>query len=252
MQTIRFLFQLFFIEFILYHAVLFSLGASYKNCETYCPFGAVETMALFVKTAKFPCAVNEFNYSILAGVLILTIFFKRVFCSWVCPLGAVNELITSLRARFAKYNQFGANILKPLYSIKYILLAVIVIATYRNYDLVFRPYCPYFTAFGLHGHTTEVLSYFILANALLITFFIKLGFCRTLCPFGAFLNLFNIRTVFKIYRDEKTCVNCKLCDKACQNEIKISETAKIDDRGCTMCLNCISACGKNNSLKIGF
>ncbi len=252
MRTLRFLFQLFFIELILYHAVLFSLGASYKNCETYCPFGAVETMALFVKTAKFPCAVNEFNYSMLAGVLILTILFKRVFCSWVCPLGAVNELITVIRGRFNKYKAISANILNPLYSIKYILLIVIIAATYRHYDLVFRPYCPYFTAFGLHGHTTETLSYFILTNALLITFFIKLGFCRTLCPLGAFLNLFNTRNVFKIYRDEAKCVNCKLCDGACLNEIKISEAVKIDSRGCTMCLNCISACPENNALKIGF
>jgi polyferredoxin len=251
MQAIRFIFQLFFIELILYHAVLLSFGESYKNCESYCPFGAVETLALFVQSGKFPCAVNEFNYSIFAGVLLLTVFFKRAFCSWVCPLGAVNELITRTRSYFIKYRPLADNILKPLYSVKYILLAVILIATYRSYDLVFRPYCPYFTTFGLHGHTTVVLSYFILANALLVTLFIKMGFCRTLCPFGAFLNVFNMKTVFKIYRDGDACVNCKLCDGACLAEIKVSENAKIENAGCTMCLSCVSACSKHGALKVG-
>ncbi|HOD39870.1 MAG TPA: 4Fe-4S binding protein [Candidatus Wallbacteria bacterium] len=251
MQAIRLIFQLFFLEIILYHAVLFSLGDSYKNCESYCPFGAVETLALFAKSHKFPCAVNEFNYSILIGVLLITVLFKRAFCSWVCPLGAVNELITRARAYFSKYAPLNETAMKFMYGIKYALLGIIVYATYINYDLVFRPYCPYFTAFGLHGHTTVVLSYFILANALLVTFFIKMGFCRTLCPFGAFLNFFNVKTVCKIYRDEKACDCCRLCDSVCLSEIKVSQSIKIESRDCTMCLSCVSACGKKGSLKIG-
>lgn len=251
MQALRFVFQLLFIELILYNAILFSTGASYKNCESYCPFGAVETFPLFAASGKFPCAVNELNYSIFAGVLILTLVFKRAFCSWVCPFGAVNELITRARDKFSAYAPVAENILKPLYSIKYILLAVIVGATWQNYDLVFRPYCPYFTAFGLHGHTTVVLSYFVLANALLITFFIKLGFCRTLCPFGAFLSVFNRKTVFKIYRDRSACVDCKICDGACLSEINVSGAEKIESPDCTMCLGCVSACPKNGVLKVG-
>ncbi len=252
MQAVRLIFQLFFIELILYYAILFSIGASYKNCESYCPFGAVETLALFVQTGRFPCAVNEFNYSILAGVIILTIVFKRAFCSWVCPLGAVNELITFVRQHFIRYVPYNVNLMKVLFSIKYILLAIIVAASYHYYDLVFRPYCPYFTAFGIHGHTTEIISYFILFNVLSVTVFIKFGFCRVLCPFGAFLNLFNYHTAFKIYRDDKSCDRCGRCDALCPAEIKISQKFKITDTGCTMCLKCVSTCGKNNSLKVGF
>lgn len=251
MQLIRLFFQIFFIEAVLYHSILFSMGASYKNCESFCPFGAVETLVLFIKNGRFPCAINELNYAIFFGVILLCLFFKRIFCSWVCPLGAVNEFLTFVRSKIIKYENPYERIMSALGSIKYILLVFIAYVTYVNYDLVFRPYCPYFTAFGIHGHTTNVLSYFVLANILLLTLTIKLGFCRVLCPFGAFLSIFNSKTVFKIYRDEKACVNCAQCDKACYNGIAVSRETRIESRECSLCLRCVSACASRSALKIG-
>lgn len=251
MRITRLVFQIFFIEFIIYAAIMFFAGDSYFNCESYCPMGAVETLPLFLKNLQFPCAVNEFNYSIFLGVLMLTVFFKRVFCSWICPLGTLNELVSSIRERFSRYSPMSHNALKISAALKTVVLLVIVGSTFYYYDLVFRPFCPYFTAFGLHGHTTGVLSYFILINIFILTLTVKMGFCRTLCPFGAFLNIFNIRTVFKIYRDEEKCVNCKLCDRVCPAELNVSEAPAVKSAECTMCMNCIGACGKNKALNIG-
>ncbi len=251
-STLRLLFQLFFIEFILYHAIMFLNGASYKNCESFCPMGAVETLSLFIKNGKFPCAVNELNYSIFFVIIVLTILFKRVFCSWVCPFGAINEFISSARSYFSAYDKFTGTVMKFLHSVRYFILTAIIYFTYTNYDLVFRPYCPYFTAFGTHGHTTYFFSYFVLINVLIATLIVKLGFCRILCPFGAFLALFNFKTVLKIYRDSDKCVNCGICDKSCNFEIKVSEKEVVNSPECVMCMNCISKCPKAGALKIGF
>lgn len=251
MRTVRFIFQLLFLEFILYRAIGFASGASYLNCESYCPMGAVEVLPLFIRDLRYPCAVNELNLAILIGVVALTVLFKRAFCSWVCPLGSIGELISAVRRYFSRYAPAGERASGYMIALRSIALLVIVWGTWVNYDLVFRPFCPYFTAFGLHGHTTNALSYFILANVILLFAFVRMGFCRALCPMGAFLSIFNKKTVFAICRDEKVCNGCGACDAACPSELPVSKLPAVDRVDCTMCLNCVAACRREGSLKVG-
>lgn len=250
MQAARFIFQLFFLEFILYNSIYFFTGASYRNCESFCPMGAVEVLPLFLKNLKYPCAVNELNLAILLGVVALTVVFKRAFCSWVCPLGALNEFAFAVREKFAPYAQFSKKIAERLASVKYAGLIALVAATTWYYDLVFRPYCPFFTAFGLHGHTTRVISYFVLANVAVLALSVRMGWCRIACPFGAFLNLFNSATVFALTRDPAACSGCGLCDRACPSDIEVSRCERITSRECTMCARCVSACPKSGVINL--
>jgi len=59
-----------------------------------------------------------------AGMLLLSVFFGRFFCGWVCPLGAFNDWVSSWRARKRPIGEAGN---RRLRRIKYGILAAVVL-----------------------------------------------------------------------------------------------------------------------------
>lgn len=54
----------------------------------------------------------------------------------------------------------------------------------------------------------------------------------------------------KIHCDRSRCTSCGLCEKACPQGIKITETDVVRDLDCTLCSDCIHACGKKGALSV--
>jgi len=212
--------------------------------------GALEVLPSFFKNFSYPCAVNELNMALLILTVFMTVFIKRAFCSWVCPLGTISEFAYRIREKIVPFPSSSEAVIRSFSYLKYAALLVIIAATTYNYDLVFRPFCPYFTTFGLHGHTTGIFSYFILANVIILAFALKMGWCRVACPFGAFLNIFNARTVLALKRDPSGCNGCGICDRECPAGIQVSKSDKITSRECTMCVKCVSSCPRNGTINL--
>ena len=61
--------------------------------------------------------------------------------------------------------------------------------------------------------------------------------------------------VLHITRNEDTCIDCGLCDKACPQGIKVSQMKKVNHPDCNLCTECMGQCpheesiGINNSTK---
>ena len=86
----------------------------------------------------------------------------------------------------------------------------------------------------------------ILFTALIIL--VTRGWCKYLCPVGAYLAPWNRVPTFGLRRVEETCKHCNVCDKACPMDIK--EVGTKPEMECILCGRCVDSC-KFSSLKLG-
>jgi len=189
--------------------------------------------------------------------LIMAFFLRKAFCSWVCPVGFLSELL----AGFGRWS-FGKNVRLwkwmdvPLRSLKYLLLAFFVgaILSMSSGELQAFIQSPYnrvaevkmglfFLDLGRTG--TMVLGILVLASV-----FVKGAWCRYLCPYGALLGLVSWLSPTRVTRDTDRCVSCGLCDKACAASLAVSRKERVLSPECTGCLDCVAACPVKDALEL--
>ena len=89
---------------------------------------------------------------------------------------------------------------------------------------------------------------FLIDGFLIVYFLGKKGFCRFLCPWGAFLKIPTSLSFFKV-RKTGDCTYCNVCTDECPIGIDVSfEINKFDkvvSSNCTSCMNCTSGCPSN-------
>lgn len=183
---------------------------------------------------------------------------RKSFCSWVCPAGFLSDLL----ARFGRW-AFGRNFRiwrwldVPLRSLKYLLLGFFVWAIAQMTPEAVRAFIesPYYRLsdvkmglFFVHlsGFGAGVIALLAAASVLWKGFW-----CRYLCPYGALLGLVSWMSPFKVRRDPVSCIDCKLCDKACGSRLPVSTKTAITSPECTGCLDCVAACPVKDALGIG-
>ena len=248
MQKIRFLFQFFFL--LLIARLVLGLGSS--DFEKWCPFGGLESLYLFVTDGSFTCSLGASNLYLLIAVLILTLIAKRAFCGWVCPIGTLTEWLGKLRDKFLPGKRFNPpeGIDKYLRSLKYFALIAIIYFTWKEKELIFRAFDPYYAMASKHGEDITFWAYIVLAFVFVGALVLKQPFCRYLCPLGAFLDIFGFFALIKIKRKSGTCIDCSLCDKVCDQGIIISKVDEVNALRCTQCLECIKVCPKKETLYV--
>ena len=142
---------------------------------------------------------------------ITTLFWGRVFCSSLCPFGALQDLMT----RFVP-KRWRRALPQRLHDaalwIKYAILAGIVLSAIAYAELsVFQ----YFEPFGtLFYQSQSLLLWSILIVFLLGSVFVPRFYCRYACPLGASLGVVSLVSPFKIKRVPQ-CEVCKVCENAC-------------------------------------
>lgn len=65
---------------------------------------------------------------------------------------------------------------------------------------------------------------------------------------GAFLGLISRFSVFKVRRDADACIDCKLCDRACPVDVKVSIADTVASPECIDCGECVTACPVNGAI----
>lgn len=221
------------------------------SIDAFCPFGAVEGFLTYLSTGEFLKRIYISTFIILGLVLILTIVFGRVFCSYLCPLGALQEWIRKLGKKIGinRDFEFPKNIDNYLRYAKYVILFVIIYFSFTVGDLIFRGYDPFVALMHLGEEFSEMaFGYSILIFLLIISLFSKNIWCRYFCPFGATLGIFRKLSPFKIKRDKKSCISCGTCDRTCPSGLNIEKSDEIKSADCISCMNCVSDC-PNSSLK---
>ncbi len=212
-----------------------------------CPFGGIEGAAELLRSGAYITRLAPSSFILLGALLAVTVIFGRVFCGWICPLGALNE-ISALAAKKLGIRQrvLPEKLDAALRNLKYILLAGILIATWITGVLFFSRFDPW-TAWmhltsGEIGRTLLPLS--ALGLVLFAGLFIERAWCRYLCPLGACLGILQKISFTKVRRDAGVCVDCSLCDRACPVGLSPSKASVVAHGDCIACGRCVENCPK--------
>jgi ferredoxin len=65
-------------------------------------------------------------------------------------------------------------------------------------------------------------------------------YCRFICPLGAFLAIISRFSIWRIGKTKPQCINCKMCERACEGGCEPSGNIKIAE--CVLCFNCRDDC----------
>src|SRR5690554_3010299 len=86
-----------------------------------------QLIALFLFIALLITGRIQVWMGIFLGSVVLTLFFGRIYCGWICPINTVMKLVTGIKARF-KFRSFAVPKLlkKPVF--RYGMLAAFLLA----------------------------------------------------------------------------------------------------------------------------
>jgi len=258
----RYVLQIFFFVFIGMLAVNHVLSESNVtlfpflpnvSLHAVCPFGGVESIIGLITAGTLVPKLQLSTLVISALVLILTLIFGSVFCSFVCPLGTIQEWVGKLGKKIFKrrYNTFVPqklhNILKYL---RYVVLILTIMLTFNAGRLIFADVDPYYAMYHFFTDEVTIGSLVVLGVVLIGSLFIERPWCKYACPYGAVLGLVSKISIFKIKRKTSACNNCTLCDRNCPMNIEISKKKTINDSLCIKCMDCVEddVCSKDSMI----
>jgi NosR/NirI family nitrous oxide reductase transcriptional regulator len=165
---------------------------------------------------------------------------RGVFCGWLCPFGALQELTNRL-ARWARIPQWRLPFAlhERLWPVKYIAFLAIFAIFLGDLPLALRAaeVEPFKTAIVLHFD--RPWPYVLFALALLVAgLFVTRAYCRYLCPLGAALAIPARLRMFEWLKRRWHCgTPCQQCAQACPVQA-IHPEGKINPNECIHCLNC--------------
>ena len=165
---------------------------------------------------------------------------RGVYCGWLCPFGALQEL-TNVAARRFKVPQIAVPhaLHERLWVIKYTLFVVILGLSFYSMEdaLILAEVEPFKTAISMRMMRAWPFVAFVLV-LVLAGLFIERFYCRYLCPLGAALAIPAKLKVFDWLRRRPQCGReCRLCEQKCTVGA-IDPLGRINPNECVLCLRC--------------
>ena len=180
---------------------------------------------------------------LLGFVLVSFVIWGRgVFCGWLCPFGALQELLAKL-ARVVKLPQWSPSYRthRMLWRLKYVSLAVLAVAALHGLQTmaVAAEIEPFKTVISLR--MDRAWPFVVYALVLLAAgLFVERAFCRFLCPLGAVMAIggrLRLRRFMPLKRRPECGSPCQLCAKRCPIQA-IEPSGAINMDECFYCLDC--------------
>ena len=182
--------------------------------------------------------------TVLLWLFVAASFFvwgRGTFCGWLCPFGALQELISKVSAALGiKQLRVPTQWDKQLKRVKYAVLAVILSSACISVGWTDRlvEVEPFKTSITLNFVREWPFVLWAVAIVLLSSFFYK-GYCRYLCPLGAGMGLLGrLRRFDWLARRSECGQPCQRCRSDCAYQA-IEKSGKIDYDECFQCLDCV-------------
>jgi len=210
-------------------------------------------------------------------VLALTLLSGRTYCSFLCPLGILQDVNSRIGGKVKRrYRKYGYK--KPYTITRYLILAIVIVVVFLGGTYLLNILDPY-TIFGrfmtyflkpvvllLNNFTANILSRFDIYTvykvdiklfewavyAVPAVFVLLVGtlsfrygrlYCNSICPVGTLLGLLSKISVLRIRFEKDTkCTRCGRCAVACKSSCIDFLNRKIDLSRCVSCFNCLDAC----------
>ncbi|MDR0811629.1 MAG: 4Fe-4S dicluster domain-containing protein [Paludibacter sp.] len=237
--------------------------------------------ALFAWMAKVQLvpAILAVNVVIIIALFALTLFFGRVYCSVICPLGVMQDVVSWFSRKRKSKRKKPFKYSAPITWLRWTMFAVFVVLILAGFTQIAALIEPY-SAFGriaenlfapiyrlinnLFAHfseqwgnyafypTTVWIKSGIVLGVSVITL-LAVGFlawtkgrlyCNTICPVGTFWGFISRFSLLKPVINESKCNHCGTCALKCKSQCINSKEQKIDYSRCVTCFDCLENCSK--------
>jgi len=230
-------------------------GVPVVGVDALCPFGGIETFWSMIVSMQLVQRIAVSSVILMGVVLVIAVAFRRSFCGYICPLGALQEFFGKIGLAICRGKRptMPSVIDRPARYLKYVVLVVFAAWTWQAASLMIRPYDPWVA--WMHLTSPELLAEFsigaaVLGISLVGSIVYDRFFCKYLCPMGGFLGAISRFSIFKVRRNETTCIDCKACDKVCPVNVTVSTVAVVNDAECIDCGECVNVCPIKDTLEI--
>lgn len=216
---------------------------------------------------QFLPSLFALNIAVIAGTLLITLLLGRLYCSVICPLGVMQDLISKLN-RKKKFQYRAENklcrfsLLALLISSQIVFGQVVIalIAPYSAYGRIVNAICS-----SISGSASLALLLVASVTLILIgvcAFFDGRRWCNSICPVGTILSLASRFSLWRPVIDESKCISCGKCARKCKSACIDPKAHKVDMSRCVVCFDCLDNCtvgaisykfvgwGKSSSTKI--
>jgi len=221
------------------------------SVDSLSPFGGLETLWTWVRTGTTLNHLHLSDLVLLVAVLVLALLLGASFCGWICPFGTIQEYLYKLRIRLVPYKiSLPRKIDNILRYGRYVVLGLVLFATYGAGEFIFGAYCPWKAAWDIGSAEIAIGGLVVLGLVVVGGLLVERAWCRYACPLGAVLGIANKLTPVKLRRSETACTSCQLCSKKCPLEIEITAVTTVSDTTCNRCLECVDSCPKHEALAL--
>jgi len=177
-------------------------------------------------------------WSFVAVTLLL--WGRGVYCGWLCPFGALQELTFQLFQQFRLPRfEIPAMVHERLWALKYIILLALFGLSLQSLTQAERlaEVEPFKTAITLRF--TREWGFVLYAVALVLLSALNRKFyCKYLCPLGAALTIPGKFRIFDWLRRHRECGRpCQVCAAECEVQA-IRKNGEINANECHYCLDC--------------
>lgn len=225
---------------------------------------------------QFLPALIALNLGVVAALVAVTLVFGRIYCSVICPLGVLQDIISWAAGR-RKKNRFSY---RPAFSLsRYGILAICVLAFIAGIDAMvslldpysaygriasnliapvyqwgnnilayvaerFNSYMFYSTDVWMKSATIVCVSVATLIMVAVLAWHRGRMYCNAMCPVGTILGFLSKFSYLKPVIDKDVCNSCGLCARNCKASCINSKEHSIDYSRCVACMDCIFQCNR--------
>ncbi len=253
--------------------------------------GTAQHYLAWMAKLQFLPAILALNVAVIVGLVILTLLVGRIYCSVVCPLGVMQDIIAwvSKRKMFRNKKTKLANkyayspTKRVLRALVLLLFLILMIAGLNTLAIFIAPYSAYgriatslmqplylWANNGLAAIAEHYESYMFYSVDVWMRSAVSLGvaigtfiiiailawrggrtYCNTICPVGTVLGYVSHFSLFGPVFDKNKCNGCGLCARNCKASCIDAKNHHVDMTRCVTCGDCMEVC-RQGAVKFGF
>ncbi|RKX77642.1 MAG: 4Fe-4S ferredoxin [Spirochaetes bacterium] len=225
----------------------------------------VRTIISFTALLLFPLTINWFSpYLIIDGasagfingsfltftiLFLVSPFFGRLFCSWLCPGGSLQDILAQGRSK--PYGGGFRDSFKYILWVPWLFGIILAFLSYGNIKAIV-PFYPS-QSIDLSLLSGQLIVYYgvITVFTLIALFLGKRAGCHSICWMAPFMILGrkggNLLALpgFRLCSDSSRCTSCKRCTDNCPMSLRVHEMVKdgkMENSECILCARCADNC----------
>ena len=221
---------------------------------------------------QFLPALLALNVAVVIALLVLTLVFGRIYCSVICPLGILQDLLARLNPKKLRFShsperrwlRWGVFVLFVVCLVAGIGSAVALIAPYSAFGRIaqtlLKPlwtlgnnalasiaenqgsYAFWHVDIWVRSWPTVAVAVVTLVVLAVLAWRGGRTWCNTICPVGTLLGLISRFSWLKVRFDTEKCRHCGRCEKSCKASAIDMKAMTVDASRCVVCGNCLGEC----------